>query len=52
MPHELTLKNIDLFGREVLPHLRHIWDDEGWENHWWPEKIRAQRGDVAAATSR
>ena len=51
MPHELTLKNIDLFGRDVLPHLRHIWDDEGWENHWWPEKIRAQRGDGAAATS-
>jgi alkanesulfonate monooxygenase SsuD/methylene tetrahydromethanopterin reductase-like flavin-dependent oxidoreductase (luciferase family) len=45
MPHELTLKNIDLFAREVMPHVRDIWDDapEGWENHWWPEKLRAKR---------
>jgi len=28
MPHELTLKNIDLLAREVLPSLREIWDDE------------------------
>jgi len=20
----------------VLPRLRPIWDEEGWENHWWP----------------
>jgi hypothetical protein len=25
----------------VLPHLRHIWDDEGWENHWWPQRLRS-----------
>ncbi|MGD9892046.1 MAG: LLM class flavin-dependent oxidoreductase [Dehalococcoidia bacterium] len=42
MPHDLTLKNIDLFSREVLPHVRDIWDDE-WENHWWPERLRAKR---------
>nr|AYM54084.1 luciferase family protein [Byssovorax cruenta] len=42
MPHELTLKNIDLFAREVLPHIRGIWDDQ-WENHWWPAKLRARR---------
>jgi alkanesulfonate monooxygenase SsuD/methylene tetrahydromethanopterin reductase-like flavin-dependent oxidoreductase (luciferase family) len=35
MPHDLTLKNIDLFFREVAPHLRNLWDDE-WENRWWP----------------
>jgi hypothetical protein len=46
MPHELTLKNIDLFAREVLPHLRPLWEDEGWENHWWP---RALRGAAAPA---
>jgi len=28
MPHELTLKNIDLFSRKVMPHVRDIWDDE------------------------
>jgi len=42
MPHELTLKNIDLCAREVLPYVRDIWDDE-WENRWWPEKLRAKR---------
>ena len=42
MPHELTLKNIDLFSREVLPKLRDIWDDE-WTNRWWPERIRGKR---------
>ena len=36
MPHELTLKNIHLFAEEVLPHLREVWADEGWENEWWP----------------
>jgi alkanesulfonate monooxygenase SsuD/methylene tetrahydromethanopterin reductase-like flavin-dependent oxidoreductase (luciferase family) len=40
MPHELTLKNITLLAREVLPHLRGIWDDEGWVNHWWPSRLR------------
>ena len=43
MPHELTLKNIDLLARDVLPALREIWDDEGWENHWWPERLRKTR---------
>ncbi len=42
MPPELTKKNIDLFTREVLPHVRDIWDDE-WTNHWWPERIRGKR---------
>ena len=40
MPHELTKKNIAMFAKEVLPHVRHIWDDEGWENEWWPERLR------------
>src|SRR6185503_3354372 len=43
MPHELTLRNIDLFAREVLPGLREIWDDKGWENHWWPKSLRGSR---------
>ena len=49
MPHELTLKNIDLFAREVLPGLRDIWDDEGWENHWWPERLRGAASRAARA---
>src|SRR5206468_1869762 len=46
MPHELTLENMDRFAREVLPSLRGEWDDDGWVNHWWPERLRG------AATSR
>lgn len=38
MPHDLTLKNISLFAEEVMPHLRDIWDDEGWAyDHYWPK---------------
>src|SRR5205807_6113149 len=40
MPHELTLKNIELFAREVKPYFANVWDDEGWENHWWPASIK------------
>ena len=40
MPHELALENIELFGRQVLPGLRRHWDDEGFVNHWWPERLR------------
>ena len=36
MPHELAERNIRLVGSEVLPHLRDVWDAEGWENRWWP----------------
>lgn len=39
MPRDLTEKNIALFTGEVLPRLRPIWDDEGWENHWWPRPL-------------
>src|SRR5262249_5461162 len=48
MPHELTLKNIDLFAREVLPALMVVWDEEGWANHWWPERLRSARQPAAA----
>ena len=45
MPRELTEKNITLFAEQVLPRLRPIWDEEGWENHWWP------RGSETETTS-
>jgi alkanesulfonate monooxygenase SsuD/methylene tetrahydromethanopterin reductase-like flavin-dependent oxidoreductase (luciferase family) len=55
MPHELTLENMDLFAREVLPHLRPLWDDDGWVNHWWPERLRSaptSRAGAAVAAAR
>jgi alkanesulfonate monooxygenase SsuD/methylene tetrahydromethanopterin reductase-like flavin-dependent oxidoreductase (luciferase family) len=42
MPRELTEKNISLFAEEVLPRLRPIWDDEGWDNRWWPQAQRTK----------
>ena len=42
MPHELCLKNIDLFCREVLPALSDIWDDE-WHDRWWPQRLQGNR---------
>jgi alkanesulfonate monooxygenase SsuD/methylene tetrahydromethanopterin reductase-like flavin-dependent oxidoreductase (luciferase family) len=47
MPHDLTLKNIDLFCREVLPSLHDVWDDQ-WENHWWPARLRASHQPAGA----
>jgi hypothetical protein len=40
MPHAQAKKNIELFGREVLPHLQNLWEDQPWENHWWPKRLR------------
>ena len=48
MPTELCKRNIDLFAREVLPHLARLWDDK-YEDRWWPERLRAKR--PAAGTS-
>lgn len=39
MPHSQTMRNIELFGRDVLPHLQKMWEDK-WENHWWPKRLR------------
>ena len=50
MPHELCMKNIELFCGEVLPHVRDLWDDE-WEDRWWPEKLRKKRPVAAQAAA-
>ena len=42
MPTELCKRNIDLFAREVLPHLAPQWDDE-YEDRWWPERLKTKR---------
>ena len=47
MPHELAMENIDRVAKNVLPHLRGIWDDEGWENHWWPQGARVEKRKAA-----
>jgi alkanesulfonate monooxygenase SsuD/methylene tetrahydromethanopterin reductase-like flavin-dependent oxidoreductase (luciferase family) len=42
MPPELVRKNTDLFAREVMPHVRHLWSD--YEDEWWINPLpRSQR---------
>jgi len=50
MPHELTMKNVELFCREVFPHFRHVWEEE-WDNKWWPERLKTN-GKTAGADKR
>ena len=37
MPPELTQKNMELFAREVMPHLSGLWNE--YEDHWWPKPL-------------
>ena len=39
MPPELVRKNTELFAKEVLPHVRHLWSD--YEDHWWIKPLAA-----------
>jgi len=50
MPRDLTEKNIALFASEVLPRLRPIWDEEGWDNRWWPRGLPLAAVPVPANT--
>jgi alkanesulfonate monooxygenase SsuD/methylene tetrahydromethanopterin reductase-like flavin-dependent oxidoreductase (luciferase family) len=47
MPTDVCKNNIRLFAREVLPHLEGLWDDR-YQDHWWPERLRAQKHHSAA----
>jgi alkanesulfonate monooxygenase SsuD/methylene tetrahydromethanopterin reductase-like flavin-dependent oxidoreductase (luciferase family) len=52
LSHAGAKKNIELFAREVLPHLQKLWEDQPWENHWWPKKLRqrpARQREMATA---
>ena len=48
MGHELTKKNLTLFAEGVMPKIRRLWADEGWEHRWWPQGAR-QDAPVAPA---
>jgi hypothetical protein len=50
MPTELCKRNIDLFAREVLPHIEDLWDDR-YEDRWWPERLRKKRKVTVMATA-
>ena len=48
MPTDVCKASIDLFAREVLPHLAPLWDDK-YEDRWWPERLRSKRTAAAPA---
>jgi alkanesulfonate monooxygenase SsuD/methylene tetrahydromethanopterin reductase-like flavin-dependent oxidoreductase (luciferase family) len=41
VPHDMAVDNIKKTGAEVLPNLKHLWDDEGWEDNWWPNGLKS-----------
>jgi hypothetical protein len=43
MPTDLCKRNIDLFARDVLPHLEGMWDQ--YEDRWWPERLKVKSKD-------
>ena len=49
MPKELAKKSLGLFAEGVIPRLSHLFENEGWTNHWWPERLRGPRRDVRAS---
>ncbi len=44
MPKELAMQNTELFGKEVLPHLRNIWP--GYTDRWWPSGANGSADDA------
>ncbi|MGD9934646.1 MAG: LLM class flavin-dependent oxidoreductase [Dehalococcoidia bacterium] len=43
IPHNLALENTKIVAEKVMPNLRHIWDDEGWEDKWWPKPMAERK---------
>lgn len=39
MPTELTKYNIDMFVKNVKPHIEKIWENEGYNHYWWPKRL-------------
>jgi alkanesulfonate monooxygenase SsuD/methylene tetrahydromethanopterin reductase-like flavin-dependent oxidoreductase (luciferase family) len=37
MPPELVRKNTELFAKDIMPHVRPLFND--WEDHWWPHPM-------------
>ena len=48
MPHELTLYNIRMFAQKVMPHIRHLWDNEWSAAGYWPSGARTPRISAVA----
>ena len=44
MPKELTLKNTELFAKEVMPAVKNLWTE--YPDPWWPEKVNTTSPSV------
>lgn len=51
-PHELTKHNIELFCREVAPHLRPVWSEYDGDNRWWPVRLGGRPASERQAAPR
>jgi hypothetical protein len=40
MSHELTKQNLTLFAEGVIPKIRQLWAEDGYEHHWWPSGVK------------
>ena len=47
LSHEKTMENIDRIAKDVLPHLRGVWDGQGWVDNWWPQACEKQTRQAA-----
>ena len=45
MPKELTLKNTELFAKEVMPAVKNLWTE--YTDPGWPEKVNTSSPEVA-----
>ena len=47
MPKDLTMKNLELFSKEVLPGIQGMWGE--YSDRWWPEAV-PDRTQVSAGS--
>lgn len=47
LSHQKTMENIERISKGVLPHLRPLWENEGWVDHWWPEACATEQRAAA-----
>ena len=45
MPKELTMKNLEMFSKEVMPAVADTWNE--YEDHWWPAAVPDRLGSLA-----
>jgi alkanesulfonate monooxygenase SsuD/methylene tetrahydromethanopterin reductase-like flavin-dependent oxidoreductase (luciferase family) len=47
LSREQTIKNTDLYAKEVMPYMKNLWSE--WEDHWSPKPLDLKQRAKAAA---